>query len=123
MQTTYDIFVNSSAIKMKIAGKLVDDTEQVSGKTKLLGVKREQNLPWLKLMKERKLSILGHSYACDFVTPMHKWRRKWSESKPVLKRIYWYPFYFDTESTMKTTSSYVRSMTVLKNAALQHLGP
>ena len=28
---------------MKIAGKLVDDTEQVSGKTKLLGVKREQN--------------------------------------------------------------------------------
>ena len=43
MQTTYDIFLNSSAIKMKIAGKQVEDTEQVSGKTKLLGVKREQN--------------------------------------------------------------------------------
>ena len=45
MQTNYDIFVNSSAIGTKIAGKLVDDTEQVSGKTKLLGVKREQNPP------------------------------------------------------------------------------
>ena len=43
MQTTNDIFVNSSAIKTKIAGKLVDNTEQVSGKTKLLGVKCEQN--------------------------------------------------------------------------------
>ena len=45
MQTTYDIFVNPSAITTKIAGKLVDDTEQVSGKTKLFGVKREQNPP------------------------------------------------------------------------------
>ena len=42
LQTTNDIFVNPSVIKTKIAGKLVDDTEQVSGKTKLLGVKREQ---------------------------------------------------------------------------------
>ena len=31
MQTTNDIFVNSWAIKKKITGKLVDDTEQVSG--------------------------------------------------------------------------------------------
>ena len=31
MQTTNDIFVNPSAIKTKIAEKLVDDTEQVSG--------------------------------------------------------------------------------------------
>ena len=45
MQTTNDIFVNSEAIEMKIAGKLVDDTEQVSGKTKLLGVKRELTPP------------------------------------------------------------------------------
>ena len=45
MQTTNDIFVNPSVIKTKIAGTLVDDTEQVSGKTKLLGVKREQNRP------------------------------------------------------------------------------
>ena len=45
LQTTNDIFVNLSAIKTKNAGKLVDDTEQVSGKTKLLGVKREQNSP------------------------------------------------------------------------------
>ena len=43
MQTTNDIFVNPSAIKTKIAGKLIDDREQVSGETKLLGVKREQN--------------------------------------------------------------------------------
>ena len=42
MQTTNDIFVNPRAIKMKIAGKLVDDTEQVSGKRKLFGVKPEQ---------------------------------------------------------------------------------
>ena len=45
LQTINDIFLNPSAIKTKIAGKLVDDTEQVSGKTKLLGVKREQNPP------------------------------------------------------------------------------
>ena len=43
LQTTYDIFVNPSAIKTKIAEKLVDDTEQVLGKTKHLSVKREQN--------------------------------------------------------------------------------
>ena len=45
MQTNNDIFVNFSAIETKIAGKLVDDTEQVSGKTKLLGAKRKQNPP------------------------------------------------------------------------------
>ena len=45
MSTTNDIFINSSAIKTKIAGKLVDDTEQVSGKSKLLGVKHEQDPP------------------------------------------------------------------------------
>ena len=43
MQTINDILVNPSAIKTKLAGKLVDDTEQISGKTKLLGVKHEQN--------------------------------------------------------------------------------
>ena len=32
-------------MKKKIAGKLVDDTEQVSGKRKLLNVKRKQNPP------------------------------------------------------------------------------
>ena len=45
MQAIYGIFLNPSAIKTKIAGKLVDNTNQVSGKTKLLGVKREQNPP------------------------------------------------------------------------------
>ena len=45
MQTNNDIFVNPSVIKTKIAGKPVDDTEQISGRTKLLGVKREQNPP------------------------------------------------------------------------------
>ena len=45
MQTDNDIFVNPSVIKTQIAGKLVDDTEHISGKTKLLGVKREQNPP------------------------------------------------------------------------------
>ena len=44
MRTINDIFVNPRAIKIKIAEKLVDATEQVSGKRKLLGVKREQNL-------------------------------------------------------------------------------
>ena len=43
MQTANNIFINPSAILMKIAGKLLDDTEPVSGKTKLLGVKRAQN--------------------------------------------------------------------------------
>ena len=43
MQTTNDIFVNPTAIKTTIARKLVDGTEQVSGKTKLLGVKGEHN--------------------------------------------------------------------------------
>ena len=32
MQTINNIFVHPSAIKTKIAAKLVDDTEQVSGK-------------------------------------------------------------------------------------------
>ena len=45
MQTTNDVFVNPSAIKTKIAGKPIDETEQVSGKAKLLGVKRVQNPP------------------------------------------------------------------------------
>ena len=44
MRSTNDIFVNPRAIKIKIAEKLVEATEQVSGKRKLLGVKREQNL-------------------------------------------------------------------------------
>ena len=67
MQTTNDIFVNPSAIKTKIAGKLVDDTEEIPGKTKLLGVKRERNPPQLKLPKEQKVPILGYIYASDFV--------------------------------------------------------
>ena len=41
MQTTIDIFVNPWAIKMKIAGKLVDGTDQGLGETKLLGVNSE----------------------------------------------------------------------------------
>ena len=55
-------------MKKKIAGKLVDDTEQVSGTRKLLGVKREQNPPQLKLPKERNIPILSYFYACDFMT-------------------------------------------------------
>ena len=43
MQTTNDIFVDPLAIKMKIAGKLDEDTEQVPDKRKMLGVKREKN--------------------------------------------------------------------------------
>ena len=42
MQTTNDIFLDPSAIKTKIAGQFVDDTEQVWGKTKLFGVKHEK---------------------------------------------------------------------------------
>ena len=66
-ETTNDIFVNPGAIKKKIARKLVDDTEQVSGKKKLLGVKRDQNPPKLELAKKRKVPILNYFYACDFV--------------------------------------------------------
>ena len=67
MHTTNDIFVNPSAIKTKIARKLVDNTEQILGKTKLLGVKCERNPPLLKLPKERKVPILGYIYASDVV--------------------------------------------------------
>ena len=59
MQTNNDIFVNPSVIKTKIAGKLVDDTEQISGKTKLLGVKREQNPLITKVIKRTKSSNFG----------------------------------------------------------------
>ena len=45
MQTKNNISVNPLVIKTKVAGKLVDDTEQILGKTKLLGVKRKQNPP------------------------------------------------------------------------------
>ena len=44
-QINNNIFVNPSAIKTKIAGKLVDDADQISSKTKLLIVKLEQNPP------------------------------------------------------------------------------
>ena len=67
-ETTNDISVIAWASKKKIAGKLVDDTEQVSGKRNLLGVKCEQNPPELKFPKEQKVQILGYFYACDFVT-------------------------------------------------------
>ena len=67
MQTTNNIFMISSAIETKIEGKLVDDTEQVLGKTKLLGVKREQNPPQLTLPKKQKVPILDYIYACNFV--------------------------------------------------------
>ena len=123
MQTNNDIFVNPSVIKTKIAGKLVDDTEQISGKTKLLGVKREQNPLITKVIKRTKSSNFGlylRFWLCDVI---HKWRNKWSESKPELKRIYWYQFYFDPKSTTQATPSYVRSMTVVKNADLRYLGP
>ena len=59
MNATNDIFVNPSAIKTKIAGKLVDDTERVSGKTKLLGVKREQPPPLTKVTERTKSSSFG----------------------------------------------------------------
>ena len=45
MQTTNDIFINFCANRMKSAARLVDDTKQISGKTKLLGVKRDQPHP------------------------------------------------------------------------------
>ena len=57
MQTTNDIFVNPSAIKTKYAGKLVDDTEQVSGKAKPLGVKREQTPHNYRYRKNQKFQF------------------------------------------------------------------
>ena len=59
MQTTNDIFVNPSSIKTKIAGKLVDDIEQVLGKPKLFGVKRKQNPPITKVTKRTKSFNFG----------------------------------------------------------------
>ena len=59
MQTINDIFVNPLVIITKIAGKLVDDTEQIPGKTKLLGVKREQKPPITKAIKRTKSSNFG----------------------------------------------------------------
>ena len=123
MQTTNDIFVNPSAIKTKIAEKLVDDTEQVSGKNKTVGCQTRTKPPITNVTKRTKSSNFGfylRFWLCDV---MHKWRNKWSESKPELKRIYWYQFYFDPKSKTKATPSYVRSMTVVKNAALHYLGP
>ena len=56
MPETNNIFVNPSAIQTKIAGKLGNNTEQVSGKTKLLGVKHEQNT---KVTERAKVPIFG----------------------------------------------------------------
>ena len=53
-------------MKKKIAGKLVDDTEQVSGKRKLLCVKREQN-PITKVSKRMKSSNFRLFFAYDFM--------------------------------------------------------
>ena len=77
MQTTNDIFLDPSAIKTKIAGQFVDDTEQVWGKTKLFGVKHEKAPPITK-----SSPFLGYFFACDFVTSYTSDVNKWIESKP-----------------------------------------
>ena len=59
MQTTNDIFVNPSPIKTKIAGKLVDDTKQVSGKTKLLGVQARAKPHTTKVTERTKSFSFG----------------------------------------------------------------
>ena len=59
MKTTNDIFVNPSAIKTKIAGKLVDDTEQISGKTKTVGCQMRAKPPVTKVAERTKSSNFG----------------------------------------------------------------
>ena len=58
MQTTYDIFVNPSAIRTKIAGELVDDTEQISAKQNCW-VSNASKIPITKATKRMKSSNLG----------------------------------------------------------------
>ena len=72
MQTTNNIFVNPSAIETKIAGKLVDDTEQILGETKLLGVKREQNPPTTKVTEKAKSSNFRFYLRLQLCDVMHK---------------------------------------------------
>ena len=87
MQTTNDIFVNPWTIKTKIAERLFDDTEQVWGKTKLLGVKRKQNPRNQSHRKNEKSNfrLFLRLWVCDVI---HKESNLWSESKPELKWIY-----------------------------------
>ena len=83
MQTTNDIFVHPSAIKMKIAGKLIGDTDQVSDKTKLLGVKREQT-PIIKITERTKSSNFSYFYACYSVTSYTSDATKGANQSPSL---------------------------------------
>ena len=64
MQKTNYRFVNPSAIKMKIARKLVDIQSKFWTNQNCLA----PNPPQLKAPKKRKIPILGYFYACDFVT-------------------------------------------------------
>ena len=59
MQTTNDIFVNPSAIKTKIAGKLVDDTEKNFGKNKTVGCQTRAKPPITKVTERTKSSNFG----------------------------------------------------------------
>ena len=66
--TNTNSFVNVSEIKSKIAGQLFDDTQQVSGKTKLLDGKRKQS-PITEVNERTKSSNFRLLvYVCDFET-------------------------------------------------------
>ena len=86
-------------------------------------VSNANKTPITKVTERTKSSNFGlylRLWLCDVI---HKWRNKRSELKPELKRIYWYQIFFRSQ---KHNESYVKlrqSMTIVKNDALQHLGP
>ena len=123
MQTTNDIFVNSSAIKTKIAGKLVNDTKQVSGKTKLFGVEREKIPAKLNSLKERKVPILGYICVCDFVMSYASDVTSRMNQSPSLNGFIGTNYFVSIRKAQRklhqvSSQEYV----AVKNAALQHLG-
>ena len=104
---------------MKIAGKLVDDTDQVSDKTKLLGVKREQT-PIIKITERTKSSNFSYFYACDFATSYTSDVTKGANQSPSLNGFIGINFISiqKAQRKLRQITSYIR--TVVKNAALQH---
>ena len=58
MQTTNDVFINLRANRMKSAERLDDNSKQISGKTKLLGVKRDQPPSHITKVTERTKSSI-----------------------------------------------------------------
>ena len=87
------------------------------GQNKTVGCQTRAKPPITKVTERTKSSnfrLFLRLWLCDVI---HKWRNKWSDLKPELKRNNWYQFYFDSKSTMTASSSYVRSMTVVNKCS------